>query len=273
MQGDIATYFEAVFFFVYGSILGSFFNVLIYRLPAKESIMFPASHCPKCGNTLSALENIPILSWLFLRGKCSNCKSKISIQYPLIELATAILSLLSWYILFNPFFTPDRAFYLYIPELLQLLTILILIPITIIDIRHFIIPDSITLGGLSLAILAAFIPEGITPLSALIGILAGGGTLYLIGIIGSFAMKKEAMGGGDIKLMAFVGALWGWEVASVAIMVAAFAGTIAGGVMMLLKKLDEDHKIPFGPYLAFGIIIALFWGESLLNWYLKFINY
>lgn len=261
---------EALFFFVYGTILGSFFNVLIYRLPEGRSIISPGSQCPNCKRPVAALENIPILSWIFLRGKCAGCGLKISIQYPIIELLTGLFSLLIWYILLNPFIVSDKGVYLYITESFMLLTLLILIPISIIDIRHYIIPDSITIGGLVISLLISFIPMYLSPLESFIGMLVGGGILYGIGIIGELFLKKESMGGGDIKLMAFIGALWGWKVATTAIVLGAFCGAFIGLILILFKRSNKENMLPFGPFLAIGVILAAFWGDQIIYFYLNF---
>lgn len=261
---------EAFFFFIYGAILGSFFNVLIYRLPEGLSIISPGSRCPNCKHEITALENIPILSWIFLHGKCSSCGLKISIQYPLIELITAIFSLLIWFLMLQPFVFEGKTFWAYGMELYMLLTMLILIPVSIIDIKHYIIPDSITLGGLVIAVLLSFFPGFLSPVEALIGLLTGGGILYSIGIIGELIFKKEAMGGGDIKLMAFIGALWGWKVAATAIVLGAFCGAFIGIFLMIIKKANKENMIPFGPFLALGTILSVFWSEQIIYFYLNF---
>lgn len=261
---------EASFFFVYGAILGSFFNVLIYRIPAGLSIISPGSRCPNCKRPVKSIENIPILSWLFLKGKCAGCGIKISIQYPLIELVTGLFSLTIWYMLFNPLIITDKPLLSYGVDFFMLLTLLILIPISIIDIRHYIIPDSITLGGLVISVLLSFIPGFLTPLESLIGLLVGGGILYGIGIIGELILKKEAMGGGDIKLMAFIGALWGWKVATTSIVLGAFLGAFIGLFLMAIKKNNSENMLPFGPFLALGVVCSVFWGNQIIYFYLNF---
>lgn len=261
---------EAIFFFIYGTILGSFFNVLIYRIPEGRSIISPGSQCPNCKRPVSALENIPILSWIFLKGKCVGCGLKISIQYPIIEFLTGIFSLLVWYILLKPFVTPDKVIWAYGIEFFMLISLLILIPISLIDIRHYIIPDSITLGGLVLSFLLSFIPGYLSPIDSLIGLFVGGGILYGIGIIGELLLKKEAMGGGDIKLMAFVGALWGWKIATASIVLGAFCGAFIGIALIIVKRANKENMLPFGPFLALGIILSVFWSDQIIYFYLNF---
>lgn len=261
---------EGIFFFIYGTILGSFFNVLIYRLPEGLSIVSPGSRCPNCKRPVQAHENIPILSWLYLKGKCAGCGLKISIQYPLIELFTGIVSVIIWHILFSPFVTPEKVGWQYISEFYMLLSLLILIPVAIIDIKHYIIPDSITLGGLVLSIAISFLPGYLSPIQSLIGLLVGGGILYAAGLLGELILKKEAMGGGDIKLMAFTGALWGWKIALTSIVVGAFCGAIIGLLLIVIKKSNKDNMLPFGPFLALGIILSVFYSDQLIYWYLNF---
>lgn len=263
-------YIEPIFFFIYGTILGSFFNVLIYRIPAGISIITPGSSCPKCKKPVTALENIPIISWLLLKGKCSGCKTKISIRYPLVELGTGLFSLLIWYQLLNPFIMPEKMVWIYIVELYRLLVLLILIPISIIDIEHYIIPDSITLGGLILSFIVSFIPGNLTPIESLIGLFTGGGILYGMGLIGEIFLKKESMGGGDVKFLAFIGALWGWKIAVTSIFLGAFAGAFIGLILIAIKKSSRETMIPFGPFLALGIVLSVFWGDQIVEFYLNF---
>ena len=270
---DYLAYFLPILVVVAGLILGSFFNVLIYRLPREESIIMPGSRCPACGRPILPHENIPIISYLLLRGKCAGCKEKISLQYPLVEFVTAVLALVLWYTYITDFIAADLKWWDSLTLILQVATLLILIPVTVIDYYHYIIPDSITLGGLVLGITISFIPGQLTPVQSLIGVVAGGGTLLSIGYIGQFLFKKkEAMGGGDIKLLAFVGAVFGWKIAILTITFGALFGSIIGLVMMVIKILPEDHKIPFGPFLAVGAWIALLFGDTIVTAYFDFIE-
>lgn len=270
-----------IFVIFFGLILGSFFNVLIWRVPREESIIFPASHCPKCNRPIKPYENIPVLSYLFLKGKCAGCKARISIQYPIIELATCTALYFCWQALIYPviqkgIFSTDMLIAGF-----QAISLLILIPIFIIDLHHYIIPDSFTLPGLTIAILLCFVPGYLTPLECLYGIVAGGGSLFIIGAIGEFIFKKEdAMGGGDIKMMSLFGALWGWKIALMSITFASLIGSIIGVTLLMIGKLGDEHRIPFGPFLAVGIWIAVFTGDLIITSYfvwmdkllLKFFN-
>ena len=249
-----------------GLCIGSFFNVLIWRIPRGESIVWPPSHCGKCGARIRAFDNIPVLSYLFLWGKCRSCKARISFVYPLVEILTAVALIVFWVLLGV---TPATPWYNNIIPLFQVASLILLIPISVIDIRHYIIPDRFTLPFLAIALGISFMPGGLSPVESLVGALAGGGSLFVMGVIGSFVMKKgDAMGLGDVKLMAYLGALWGYQAALTGIAFGALFGAIAGGVMILTKKLDDDHRLPFGPYLAAGTVAAVFAGERIWEWYL-----
>jgi leader peptidase (prepilin peptidase)/N-methyltransferase len=253
-----------------GLLLGSFFNVLIYRLPRNESIVWPPSHCPSCNRRIKVLENIPILSYIFLLGKCRGCGKPISPQYPLVEAATSIATLLAGVFYLQPALQAGLHWAHLVPAFLSMLALLLLIPMALIDWRHFIIPDLFSIGLLILGIGIAFIPGGITPLGALAGILTGGGTLFLSGLIAEKVLKKkEAMGVGDIKLMAAIGSIFGWETALLSIILGAFIGAAAGLSLLAAKKLDQDHRIPFGPFLAAGVWLSVFWGRQLIGIYTR----
>lgn len=256
---------------VFGLLLGSFFNVLICRLPEKRSIMFPASHCPDCKAPIKPWHNIPVISYIILKGKCHSCHTKISALYPAIELLTAAAAAGVWTYV-NRATAGDFTLASLTGAGTAGLFLLLLIPISAIDLKHYIIPDSLSLSLLILGLLVSFIPGQMTPLQAILGILAGGGSLYLIGLIGELLLKKEAMGGGDVKLMAAAGAFFGPVTVLLAIMFGALLGAFYGISIMVLKKLNGSHQIPFGPFLGAGVWIALFFGHSILNAYLTFIG-
>lgn len=254
---------------VAGLILGSFFNVIICRLPKNESLLWPASHCPQCTTPLKPWHNIPVFSYLFLKGRCFSCKKKISPVYPIIELTTCLATCVLWQFYIMPQLPLDR--FQIVHLCVESLFLLLIIPVTVIDFRHYIIPDLITLSSLALGVALAFLPGNPTPLNCLFGILGGGGTLYIIGWIGAVLFKKgDAMGGGDIKLMAAAGALWGPKIALLAILFGAFTGSFYGIAVMLSRKLNSQHQIPFGPFLGAGIWIGILFGEEIINWYLSF---
>ncbi len=255
---------------ILGLLIGSFFNVLIWRIPREESVIFPASHCTQCGRKIKPWENIPVISYLFLKGKCAGCKQDISIVYPLTEVLTAALAVVLWYTIIphHPLSWQQS-----IQLSIQVLFLMLMLPMAVIDIKHYIIPDIFSLSLLFISLGISFIPGNTTPLQSIVGIITGGGILWGIGKIGSIILKKDdAMGGGDIKLMAAVGALWGPEIAIIGIIFGAFLGTLTGIPLLLFKKLQSDHHIPFGPFLGAGLWIAVIAGYSLISSYINLID-
>jgi leader peptidase (prepilin peptidase) / N-methyltransferase len=260
--------FFAVIAVLVGFVLGSFFNVLIYRLPRHESIVWPGSHCPQCGRPIRAWENIPVVSFIFLRGRCAGCAARIPIFYPIVELCTAASAFILFLFLVTPAMSSPLSAVQVAFLILEILILLIVIPIAVIDLFHFIIPDFLTLPMLLCAILYSFLPGGITPLQCGLGILAGGGSLFGVGLIGEYVFKKgESMGGGDVKLMALAGAAFGWKTAFLTIMFGAITGSVGGLIMIAFRKFSKDHKIPFGPFLALGLWVAVLGGNRLLSLY------
>lgn len=242
--------------FLFGLIIGSFVNVCIYRLPRNESIAFPASHCPTCKTSVRAWQNIPLISFLVLRGKCAQCHSSIPWRYPLVELLHG-LGFLFIFHEFGP--TPQTLIYL--------LFFASLVAVIFIDLSHQIIPDLITLPGIVIGVIAAatILPPGLK--DSLIGLFLGGGLFYLVAVLSVAILKKEGMGGGDIKLIAMIGAFLGWQAVLLTIFLAALSGSIIGISMIMTKGRDRTDMIPFGPYLVFGALTSLFWGSGILNWY------
>jgi len=242
---------------LFGAMIGSFLNVCIWRLPKGESIVTPGSHCPQCGKPIRWYDNLPLLSFLLLRGKCRHCHGTISVQYPLVEGITAFLSLL----LFIRF-GPSWAYVVYFAFTAALLVI------TVIDLHHQIIPDVISLPGIAAGLLASwFLPEA-TVANALLGVLLGGGSLFLVATVYEWLFKREGMGGGDVKLLAMIGAFLGWKAVILTILFSSLIGSIVGIAVMLWKGRDFKYAIPFGPFLSLGAVIALFYGERLIFWYL-----
>ncbi len=236
--------------FLLGACMGSFFNVLIYRLPREESIVRPGSRCPSCGRSILPWENIPLMSFFFLRGRCSGCGDRISLRYPGVEVLTgagyAILACV------------DGAG---IPLLRDLVLFSFLVPITFIDIDHRIIPDELSIVGLTTGLLLSFLPGGDWK-GSLLGSVLGGGILYGTAVAYEKVTGWEGMGGGDIKLIAMVGAFLGWKGALFTI----FSGSILGvaGGLFAMRKGKEGLKtaIPFGPYLCAAALIARFAGDA-----------
>jgi leader peptidase (prepilin peptidase)/N-methyltransferase len=257
-----------IFTFLLGSAFGSFFNVLIWRIPRGESIVFPSSYCPSCKTPIKFIYNIPLLGFFLTGGKCAHCKTAISLIYPCIELFTALCALLIGYIFLSK--VEEISILTIIPVIVKFFWLLLMIPMSIIDIKKYIIPDQFTLPFIIAGLVLSFLPFDITPINSFLGIVAGGGSLLLIGILGSWILKKEeVMGGGDIKLMAAFGALFGWQLTLLSIMLGACLGSLSGIGMMFSKKIQIDHKIPFGPFLACGIWISFLFGERIINWYIS----
>jgi leader peptidase (prepilin peptidase)/N-methyltransferase len=237
-----------------GAAIGSFLNVCILRLPAGESLVLPASHCPKCNNPIKLYDNIPIISYLALRGKCRNCQVVISLQYPLVELLTAIMALLLFW-----------KFGLSLKLLCAFIFTCSLIVITFIDLKHQIIPDVITLPGIPVCFLMAVFAMGIPWLEAALGLLIGGGILYAIALGYELIRKAEGMGGGDIKLLAMLGAFLGWKSLFFILFISSFLGAIVGITVMLVKGRDMKYAVPFGPFLSAGAIAYLFCGDYFVR--------
>ena len=243
---------------IFGAVIGSFLNVCILRLPKEESIVWPGSHCPHCNNPIKFYDNIPLVSYILLKGKCRHCHSPISFQYPLVEGITAFASL----ILFMKF-GPSLSYLFYF------LFVAALIVITVIDLYHQIIPDVISLPGIGVGLLASLMVPQITFFNSLLGILLGGGSLFLVATLYQWLFKREGMGGGDVKLLAMIGAFMGWKAVILTILLSSLIGSITGIIMMVLKGKDFKYAIPFGPFLSLGAVIALFYGSSLMDWYLR----
>jgi len=237
-----------IFIFLFGAAIGSFSNVCIYRLPKKLSIISPPSQCPNCGKNISPFDNIPIISFLILRGRCRYCQSSISWRYPIVELITGLI-FLSLYL--NFLISPQ--FFIYA----LLCTSLIII--AFIDLEHKIIPDVITLPGIIIGLTLSLTMPHITLINSIKGLLIGGGLFYAIAII-----SRGGMGGGDIKLIAMVGSFLGWKNVLLTIFLGSLFGSIVGIVLIILKKKNRKDMVPFGPFLSLGAIISIFFGRDLI---------
>jgi len=239
-----------------GACIGSFLNVVIHRLPRGESVVSPRSRCPGCGREIRAWENIPIVSYIILRGKCAGCGGAISRRYPAVEALTAA-GFAAIFLLDGPGF----------PLLRDLLFFSLLVPIAFIDIDHRIIPDELSLGGLAAGLLLSFFPGG-DWVGSVTGALLGGGILYATAILYEKVRETEGMGGGDIKLLAMIGAFLGWKGALATIFFGSFLGA-AGGILAM-RKGGKGLKtaIPFGPYLCVAALGAQFLGRKFWGWVL-----
>lgn len=244
--------------FMFGMCIGSFLNVCIYRLPSSMSIIKPSrSFCPQCKSAIKFYDNIPVFSYIWLKGRCRNCKASISLRYPLVELITGILAIAILFL-----------FGLTLEGLVYFIFISSLLVITFIDIDHKIIPDIITLPGIPIGLLASFVLPAMTFISSLVGLLVGGGSLLLVAWVYSLITHKEGMGGGDIKLLGMIGAFLGWKGVIFTIFAASLTGTLVGIIVMLQKGKNLKFAIPFGPFLSIGAMSYVFFGERVMYWYL-----
>ena len=248
------------FAFLFGSIVGSFLNVCILRLPEEKSLLFPSSHCPHCQQPIRFYDNIPLISYLVLRGRCRFCGQPISPQYVIVELLTALLSLLLFlhyslieYFIYFAFFSS-------------------LVVVTFIDLKHQIMFDAISLPGIGAGFLASFVLPRITYLDSLLGIALGGGILYFVALGYYLITKTEGMGMGDIKLLALIGAFLRSKAVVITIFLSAFLGAVVGVAIMVIKGKSRKYAIPYGPFLSIGALLSLFWGDILLVWYYHFLT-
>lgn len=246
-----------ILFGILGLLLGSFANVVIVRLPQGESVVRPRSHCPSCKSLIRYFDNIPLISWLLLKGKCRNCNASISWKYPLVEALMAALFASTFYYFSWQWFTLE----------ILIFTFSVLIA-SFIDFDHYILPDTLTLSGIVIALLGAALNPERALLDSFLGFLMGGGSLWLVAYV-YYAWKHiEAMGGGDIKLLAWIGALIGWKGIPFVILSASLVGAVVGIIISVKDRSGLQAKIPFGPYLAMGTLLYLFWGDyfSELYW-------
>jgi leader peptidase (prepilin peptidase)/N-methyltransferase len=240
---------------VFGAVIGSFLNVCIYRLAREESIVWPGSRCPKCSTPIAFYDNLPIISFLFLLGRCRKCRAPISWRYPLVEALNG-----AGYLLLL------RQFGLTWPALIYAVFFSALVVVTFIDLDIQIIPDVISLPGIVIGLAVShWLPQGL--INSLIGCAAGGLFFWLVAEVGARLLKEEAMGGGDIKLIAMVGAFLGWQNVILTIFLASLTGAVVGLSFMALKGWGRRTPIPFGPFLALGALLALFCGTTIWEWY------
>ena len=244
--------------FIFGLCIGSFLNVCIYRIPAEKSIAFPGSACPNCNTAIKFYDNIPVLSYISLGGKCRQCHAHISLRYPLIECLAGATSL-GLYLKYG----------LSVEAVVYLLFISTLIVITFIDIDHRIIPDRITIPGVFFFFITAFAIPTLSWVDSLLGILIGGGSLFAVAVLYHLLTRKEGMGGGDIKLLAMIGALVGWKGVFFTIFVSSAVGTLVGLSIMIATRQNLKLAVPFGPFLSIGAATYIFFGPQLISWYFQ----
>lgn len=241
---------------VLGAVIGSFLNVCIHRMPREESIVTPGSHCTSCGAVVPFYHNIPIVSWFVLRGKCASCGASFSIRYPLIEAMTAAIYVLLYW-----------KFGLTAPFAIYALFASAMIVVTFIDLDFRIIPDEISVAGIPIGFALSFVNPFLTWQDSLIGVVVGGGLLLGLGLLYQAIRGIQGMGGGDIKLLATIGAFLGWRSVLAVIFISSVLGSVAGIVGMIATKSDARFKIPYGPFLAAAAVAFVFVGEDLVNWY------
>jgi leader peptidase (prepilin peptidase)/N-methyltransferase len=251
----------AIFSFLLGLVLGSFMNVCIYRLPQNESIVRPPSSCPHCGEQIRFYDNIPLVSYAILGGKCRRCRGKISWRYPTIELMTGFLSL-ALFIRYGPSYQ----------YLVFLIFVAALVTISFIDLDYQIIPDVISIPGIGAGFAAALLLGQISWVDSLAGIAAGGGSLYLVGIGYKSLTGKEGMGFGDVKLLAMIGAWMGWRPLLLTILISSLSGAVIGTAFLLFSGQSARSRIPFGPFLSLGALVVFFFGPQLTRWYFNLLS-
>ncbi len=271
--------FVVAIYFILGLVLGSFLNVCIYRLPRRESIVFPRSHCPGCGKSIRPYDNVPVLSYLWLRGRCRDCGMTISLQYPAVELFTGaafLASALKWQ------FAP--------PCFLNSLFMSLLIVLVFVDYQHQILPNRITVPGAAAGIvlspfqstslyldavsytvaagLSPDDPQRVLPWTASIfGALTAGGSLLAVALAYKAVRRRQGLGMGDVKMMAMVGAFLGWRLALFTVFFGSLIGSVLGVYLMVFRGRDLQHKLAFGTLLGIAAVLSLFFGLPLIRWY------
>lgn len=276
--------------FIFGLLIGSFLNVVIYRVPRKESIVLPASHCPECQTPIKAYDNIPVFGYLLLGGKCRNCKVRISPLYPIVEFLVGLLYFLCFLKVNAQFPILEHTSVNYWLALIAMLVFVsFIVPLVFIDLQHKLLHDVITKPALVvMLVLRALAPDpvitattrqtfqvtswpdwGVALVGAAIGAAVGGGSLWLVRAAYTVLRKTEGMGLGDVKMMLFVGAFLGWQLTAFTIFLASLLGSIVGITLIALRGGNTKMELPFGVFLGPAAIIALFVGQSFIRWYLS----
>ena len=252
-----------------GACVGSFLNVCIHRIPRDQSVVRPRSHCPQCGTMIAWYDNIPIISYLLLGGKCRQCRVAISPRYTVVEALTAFLFIAIWMKYGWSILTP-----------MYMLVTGGLILATFVDLEHMIIPDRVSIGGmLAGLVLSAAVPslhgeiralDGVT--ASMIGLATGAGSLWLVAVFGKMAFKKDAMGFGDVKLLGAIGAFMGWQGVLFTIMLSSLAGSLVGLLFIFSGRHEWQSRIPYGPYLALAAVIWIVWGMEWWDAYIRWMS-
>jgi leader peptidase (prepilin peptidase) / N-methyltransferase len=266
--------------FAFGAVVGSFLNVCIHRMPLDQSVVNPPSHCPNCNARIRWADNIPLFSYLALGRKCRNCGVKIVPRYFLVELLTAVLFLLMWLKLTQWDNPPEQGVYQLLKAPIYWMVIAGLIVATFIDFEHYIIPNEITFGGIIIGlVLSAVYPPlmdansfSVSIVRSVLGVLVGGLTLLAVATIGELIFRKEAMGMGDVKFLAAIGAFFGWQSTLFTIFLSSLFGGVIGLILVIGSKKGWQSRIPYGPYIALGALLWLFCGNEIMKWYFGFIR-
>ncbi len=280
--------------FAFGAVVGSFLNVCIHRMPLDQSIVSPPSHCPHCNQRIRWADNIPLVSYLALGRKCRNCGANISARYFVVELLTAVLFLLMWLKLTQWDDPPVHGIY-FLKGPIYWVVIAGLIVATFIDFEHYIIPNEITFGGIIVGLVLSAVYPPLQPVDfatawllklvpvampvwgaalfrSVLGMLVGGLTLLVVATVGEMIFKKEAMGMGDVKFLAAIGAFFGWQSTLFTVFMSSLLGGVIGLILVIGSKKGWQSRIPYGPYIAVGALLWMFCGGEIMRWYLGFIR-
>ena len=243
---------------LFGACVGSFLNVCIYRLPRGESLIWPGSRCTSCGRALSWYDNIPILSWVTLGGRCRSCRAPVAAMYPIVEAVTALI-FLAVYLMYG--LTPLGG--------VRVLLACALIVLFVTDLQHKILPNVLTLPGIVVGFVCIlFLPPGWR--DSLIGIAVGGGLLFAMAEAYYRIRGQEGLGMGDVKLLAMIGAFLGWKLVLLTLILASFSGSLIGVALIASKRGDMKYALPFGTFLAIGAVVSAAWGSPIVDWYFGF---
>lgn len=249
----------AAMLFIFGSILGSFANVIIYRLPKGESIVRPGSHCANCGAAIRWYHNVPILAWFWLRGRCAKCGARFSFRYPLVEFIMGALFAWAGVVFHGQWMLIEASIFIFG-----------VVTASFIDIDHMILPDKFTLSGIVMGLIGAALNPERAFMDALLGVILGGGFLWAVAYFYFILRNREGMGGGDVKLLAWIGAILGWKAVPLVILLSSLLGTVVGFAVLARTKGGLQKAIPFGPYLAGAALLYMLlngsrWSELYLS--------
>ncbi len=288
MIADLPLWMIGAFVLIFGLVIGSFLNVVIYRLPRGESLAFPSSHCTKCSTPIKPYDNIPVVGYLLLGGRCRSCKVHISAVYPIVELATGLLYLLFFWKISQQFASTGQQFWLNL--LANLVFVSLIIPLVFIDYEHQILPNAINYpGAIVMTVLRALAPDAwvnsttralfglaswpdwsVALLGSLLGAIVGGGSLWLVREAYFRLRKVEGMGLGDVKMMVMVGAFLGWQLTLLTVFIGSLLGSLIGLTLIRLRGGGMKTALPFGVFLGPASLIALLIGQELIRWYTGF---